>query len=178
MLFDNRIEKKDITYTYEDPRMCDYLNSFLDINKKYHNQIIELKENMDIIRNESVKINKNYQFYANCVYNYFKEITETFSNFSEEVNATYDKFINSYSTLSESESNIFSNMTHILHETMYFNGYLYDLSLKNVNLNEDFLNLNNVITTADMLKCYIEDVNNEDYFNNIRRGRNEDKYNY
>ena len=168
MLFDKRIEKKDITYTYEDPKMYDYLNEIFSINNKYQNKFIELKETMNIIKNETVKKDNNHQLYVDSVSKYISDISEEFFNFSEEINNLYNKFIDGYSTLSESENIILNNIDYLLNETLFFNGHLYNLDLNNINLMEDFLSLDDRIYDKDMLISYVNLSLNEQYYNNLR----------
>lgn len=168
MLFDNKLQKHDITYTKEDPRMINYLEEIMTINNKYQDKFIELKENMNIIRTKSIKEDTQYQFYAECVCKYLSDITEEFCNLSEEINNVYDKFSESYSTLSESENIILENMSAILAEDLYFNGNIYDLSLEKINLTEDMLMLKDTILNERFLKLYIEDVKSDAHYDIIR----------
>lgn len=166
MLFDTKIEKKDITYVKEDPKMINYLEEILNINSNYQNKVIELRETMDAVYNNTLNEDTGYQFYANSVFNYFNEASNLIYNFSEDLNRICDKFISSYE--SENENIILENMLEIMSKNVYFNGFLYDLNLENVNLEEDILNLKNPIVSKDMLRLYMEQVSDDNYYNEIR----------
>lgn len=168
MLFDTKLQKHDITYTKEDPKMINYLEEIININNKYQNKFIELREDMSIIRKRTIVEDTKYQFYAECVIKHISDITEEICNFSEDINNLYDKFSNSYSSLSESENNILENINKLMLESLFFNGYVYNVSLDHVNLDEDMLVLKDTVIDERFLKLYIEEVNSDDHYNIIR----------